>query len=40
MLYALVQAWRAPTKENLYRQNTFLKVAMAFGILSVALAKA
>lgn len=39
LLYATAQAWRNPTKQNLYRQNTLLKAAMAFGILSVALGK-
>jgi len=39
LLYVLIQAWRNPTKENLYRQNTLLKVAMSFGIVSVALGK-
>ncbi|MCS6988995.1 MAG: geranylgeranylglycerol-phosphate geranylgeranyltransferase [Chloroherpetonaceae bacterium] len=39
LIYATAQAWRNPTKQNLYRQNTLLKVAMAFGIASVALGK-
>ncbi len=39
LLYVIVKAWRNPTKENLYRQNTLLKVAMSFGIVSVALGK-
>jgi len=39
LLYVMVKAWRNPTKENLYRQNTLLKVAMSFGIVSVALGK-
>lgn len=39
LLYVMVQAWRNPTKENLYRQNTLLKIAMSFGIASVALGK-
>lgn len=39
LLYVMVKAWHNPTKENLYRQNTLLKVAMAFGIISVALGK-
>ncbi len=37
VLYVIIKAWQEPTKENLYRQNTLLKVAMAFGIVSVAL---
>ncbi|MGQ9805086.1 MAG: geranylgeranylglycerol-phosphate geranylgeranyltransferase [Chlorobiales bacterium] len=39
LLYVMFQAWRNPTKENLYRQNTLLKIAMSFGIASVALGK-
>jgi geranylgeranylglycerol-phosphate geranylgeranyltransferase len=39
LLYVIVRVWRNPTKENLYRQNTLLKVAMSFGIASVALGK-
>ncbi len=39
LLYVMLKAWRNPTKENLYRQNTLLKVAMSFGIASVALGK-
>ncbi|MFQ3597257.1 MAG: geranylgeranylglycerol-phosphate geranylgeranyltransferase [Chloroherpetonaceae bacterium] len=39
LVYVMVKAWRNPTKENLYRQNTLLKVAMSFGIASVALGK-
>lgn len=39
LLYVMIKAWRNPTKENLYRQNTLLKVAMSFGIVSVALGK-
>lgn len=39
LTWATIQSWRNPTKENLYRQNTLLKIAMALGILSVALGK-
>ncbi len=39
LFYVMVKAWHNPTKENLYRQNTLLKVAMSFGIVSVALGK-
>ncbi len=39
LLYVIIKAWQNPTKENLYRQNTLLKVAMSFGIVSVALGK-
>ncbi len=39
LLYVMMRAWRNPTKENLYQQNTLLKVAMSLGIVSVALGK-
>ncbi|MFN3344082.1 MAG: geranylgeranylglycerol-phosphate geranylgeranyltransferase [Chloroherpetonaceae bacterium] len=39
LLYVMINAWRQPTKENLYRQNTLLKVAMGLGIVAVALGK-
>lgn len=39
VLYVLVRAWQLHTKDNLYKLNTLLKVAMLTGIFSIALAK-
>lgn len=37
MLYAVVQAWQAQTKENFYKLNSLLKWAMLTGIIAIAL---
>jgi geranylgeranylglycerol-phosphate geranylgeranyltransferase len=38
-MYTLISAWRDASKDNLYRLNTLLKVAMLFGILAIAAGK-
>ncbi len=39
ILYVVFDVWRNKTKENLYRLNTILKIAMLTGIISIALGK-
>jgi geranylgeranylglycerol-phosphate geranylgeranyltransferase len=39
LIYTIFSAWQRHDKENLYRLNTLLKVAMLTGILSIAVGK-
>ncbi|ACF14975.1 UbiA prenyltransferase [Chloroherpeton thalassium ATCC 35110] len=39
VLYVVVRSWREQTKQNFYKMNTILKIAMLTGILSIAVGK-
>jgi geranylgeranylglycerol-phosphate geranylgeranyltransferase len=39
VLFVIIRAWQVQTKENFYRMNTILKVAMLTGIISIAVGR-
>lgn len=39
VLFVIVRSWQVQTKENFYRMNTILKVAMLTGIISIAVGR-
>ncbi|NTV46508.1 MAG: UbiA family prenyltransferase [Chlorobiales bacterium] len=39
VLFVIIRAWQVQTKENFYKLNTILKVAMLTGIISIAVGR-